>query len=100
MVKHVKERVEIICRLIDVHHKDGPVRANACPQGHDCGAHWSERILSLRCPVIGNYDRLIASVESDLLCRPLQEWQRQVATSCRNSGMPIVRTADFHVTFL
>src|ERR1700733_13035977 len=49
----------------------------------------------MRGPVIGNSERLAASVKPDVLNRLLQEWQRQISTTRRNTGMPILRT-PFH----
>src|ERR1700761_4052046 len=97
-VKHVKQGVEVVCRLIDMHNGDGSIAADACPQRFDHHPHGCERVLSLRGSKVGNDDRLIAAVNRNISYGLLQEWQRQTSTARRNSPIAVVETAAFHDT--
>src|ERR1700722_10355350 len=74
-VKHVKEWVEVVCRLIDMHNGDGSIAADARPQRFDRRPHGSERVLSLRGSIVGNDHRLITAVNRSVFHGLLQEWQ-------------------------
>src|SRR6516165_1487860 len=47
VIHHIKERTEIVYRQVDVEYQDGPLRAEASPQGLNCNSHRRQRVLAL-----------------------------------------------------
>src|SRR6516162_872212 len=76
-MQHVEERVEVVCRLVDVHYKDGLIRAEARSHGSDSRPYGSERVLTLRRSEIGNDDGFVARAESYLSDRLFEVRERQ-----------------------